>query len=132
MVSTGIVRRIDDLGRIVIPKDVRNKLNIQEGEQLELFLDSNGTMSFRKYEPEPKDERMKFYIILSKCDGLVDISYFHNRENAIAEFENIKDNLRYDYSEDELKDCGDCIAVFKKPECDWFQLLEVDDRDFED
>ena len=39
--KTGIIRRIDDLGRIVIPKEIRRKLNIQEGDPLELSLDGN-------------------------------------------------------------------------------------------
>ena len=42
MKSTGIVRRIDDLGRVVIPKEIRRTLRIKEGDPLELFTDSNG------------------------------------------------------------------------------------------
>jgi len=41
MKSTGVVRRIDELGRIVIPKEIRNNLNIREGESLEIFVDNN-------------------------------------------------------------------------------------------
>lgn len=51
MRATGIVRRIDDLGRIVIPKEIRRELRIQEGDPLEIFVDKNeNTVSFKKYE----------------------------------------------------------------------------------
>lgn len=52
MRATGIVRRIDDLGRIVIPKDIRKTLNIREGDPLEIFTDPNeGTVCFKPYLP---------------------------------------------------------------------------------
>lgn len=50
MKSTGIVRRVDDLGRVVIPKEIRRTLRILEGDPLELFLDSGGVV-FKKYSP---------------------------------------------------------------------------------
>lgn len=48
MKTTGVIRRVDDLGRIIIPKSVRKELNIKEGEPMELFIDSNDVV-FRKY-----------------------------------------------------------------------------------
>ena len=51
MKATGIVRRIDDLGRVVIPKEVRRAMKIREGDPLEIFTDSNGGVVFRKYLP---------------------------------------------------------------------------------
>ena len=51
MKATGIVRRIDDLGRVVIPKEIRRSLRIREGEPLEIFTDENGGVVFRKYSP---------------------------------------------------------------------------------
>ena len=51
MKATGIVRRIDDLGRIVIPKEIRRTLRIREGDALEIFTDSQGGVIFRKYSP---------------------------------------------------------------------------------
>jgi AbrB family looped-hinge helix DNA binding protein len=49
MKATGIVRRIDDLGRIVIPKEIRRALKINEGDPLELYYDAGGVL-FKKYE----------------------------------------------------------------------------------
>lgn len=51
MKATGIVRRIDDLGRVVIPKEIRRTLRIKEGEPLEIFTDGNGGVVFKKYSP---------------------------------------------------------------------------------
>ncbi len=51
MKATGIVRRIDDLGRIVIPKEIRRTFKIQEGSPLEIFTDNDGNVIFRKYSP---------------------------------------------------------------------------------
>ncbi len=50
MKTTGVVRRIDDLGRIVIPKEIRKSLRIKDGESLEIFLDNNNII-LKKYYP---------------------------------------------------------------------------------
>lgn len=50
MKATGIVRRIDDLGRVVIPKEVRRTLRLREGDPLELFTENNAVI-FQKYQP---------------------------------------------------------------------------------
>lgn len=51
MKATGIVRRIDDLGRVVIPKEIRRTLRIREGDPLEIFTDRNGEVILKKYSP---------------------------------------------------------------------------------
>ncbi len=51
MKATGIVRRIDDLGRIVIPKEIRRTLRIREGDPLEIFTDKEGEIILKKYSP---------------------------------------------------------------------------------
>ena len=51
MKATGIVRRIDDLGRIVIPKEIRRTLHIRESDPLEIFTDSEGQIILKKYSP---------------------------------------------------------------------------------
>lgn len=51
MKATGIVRRIDDLGRVVIPKEIRRTLRIREGDPLEIFTDKEGEIVFKKYSP---------------------------------------------------------------------------------
>jgi len=49
--ATGVVRRIDDLGRIVIPKEIRKTLRIKEGDPLEIFTDREGQIILKKYSP---------------------------------------------------------------------------------
>ena len=51
MKATGIVRRIDDLGRVVIPKEIRRTLRIREGDPLEIFTNKDGEVIFKKYSP---------------------------------------------------------------------------------
>ena len=51
MKATGIVRRIDDLGRIVIPKEIRKTLKVKEGMPLEIFTDQEGGIILKKYLP---------------------------------------------------------------------------------
>lgn len=51
MKATGIVRRIDDLGRVVIPKEIRRTMRIREGDPLEIYTEADGEVIFKKYSP---------------------------------------------------------------------------------
>ena len=51
MKATGVVRRIDDLGRVVIPKEISKTLRIKEGDPLEIFTDKEGEVILKKYSP---------------------------------------------------------------------------------
>ena len=51
MKATGIVRRIDDLGRVVIPKEIRRTMRTREGDPLEIFTEKDGELIFKKYSP---------------------------------------------------------------------------------
>lgn len=51
MKATGVVRRIDDLGRVVIPKEIRRNLRIREGDSLEIYVDNSGDVILKKYSP---------------------------------------------------------------------------------
>ncbi len=51
MKATGIVRRIDDLGRVVIPKEIRRVLRIRDGDPLEIYTAGDGEVIFKKYSP---------------------------------------------------------------------------------
>lgn len=50
MKATGIIRRIDDLGRVVIPREIRKSMNIREGDPLEIYTDRDGCVIFKKYQ----------------------------------------------------------------------------------
>lgn len=63
MKATGIVRRIDDLGRVVIPKELRRNFKIREGDPLEIFTKEDGTICFKKYHPYDDEHFRKAYQI---------------------------------------------------------------------
>lgn len=65
MKATGIVRRVDELGRVVIPKEVRKTLHIREGDPLELFVE-DGNVVFKKYMPYDKAFFDRIYNIIVK------------------------------------------------------------------
>lgn len=71
MKATGIVRRIDDLGRVVIPKEIRRTMRIREGDPLEIFTDNDGEVIFKKYSPigELGTFAGDFAEVLSKVSG---------------------------------------------------------------
>lgn len=50
MKATGIIRRVDDLGRIVIPRKIRRTLDIREGDPMEIYTDNNAAIVLRKYD----------------------------------------------------------------------------------
>ena len=66
MKATGIVRRIDELGRIVIPKEIRRTMKIKEGDPLEIFTEKNGEVIFKKYSPLNEN----FELAGSVCEAL--------------------------------------------------------------
>ncbi len=72
MKATGIVRRIDDLGRVVIPKEIRRTLRIREGDPLEIFTGNDGEVIFKKYSPigELADFTNEYAEVLYKNCGL--------------------------------------------------------------
>ena len=84
MKATGIVRRIDDLGRVVIPKEIRRTMRIREGDPLEIFTTGDGEVIFKKYSPI--GEMTEF--AAQYCDVLYRTSAFPtavcDRDNVIA------------------------------------------------
>ena len=72
MKATGIVRRIDDLGRVVIPKEIRRTMRIREGDPLEIFTDNDGEVVFKKYSPvgEMTPFALQYADVMSRACGL--------------------------------------------------------------
>lgn len=84
MKATGIVRRIDDLGRVVIPKEIRRTLRIREGDPLEIYVDREGEVILKKYSPVGElGDFAKEY-----CDSLFEavghIVMISDRDNVVA------------------------------------------------
>ena len=77
MKATGIIRRIDDLGRVVIPREIRRSLKIREGDPLEIFIEKN-CVSFKKYSALGfmDDETLRIALAMAKNSGLRPIAIY--------------------------------------------------------
>ena len=84
MKATGVVRRIDDLGRVVIPKEIRKTLRIKEGDPLEIFTDKEGEVILKKYSPigELSEFATEYAETLAKTTG--HIACITDRDMVIA------------------------------------------------
>ena len=110
MKATGIVRRIDDLGRVVIPKEIRRTMRIREGDPLEIFTSNDGDVIFKKYSPigelanlasqyaEVMAKGTSLGVIICDRDGCVAASGVSKREvlerRLTAQLEELIDNRR--------------------------------------
>ena len=98
MKATGIVRRIDDLGRIVIPKEIRRQLKVTEGEPFEIFMTKEGEVILKPYRPQEYTLRKgDFWEELISPSGKVVCG--NHRLNATE----ILDALGIQYTEEELE-----------------------------
>lgn len=84
MKATGIVRRIDDLGRVVIPKEIRRTLRIREGDPLEIFVDREGEVILKKYSPIGELGDFAQEYADSLYDAIGHICLIADRDNIIA------------------------------------------------
>ncbi|MBR4858874.1 MAG: AbrB/MazE/SpoVT family DNA-binding domain-containing protein [Clostridia bacterium] len=84
MKATGIVRRIDDLGRVVIPKEIRRTMRIREGDPLEIYTDADGEVIFKKYSPigELSSVTGQYADVLARGTGLAVI--ITDRDSVIS------------------------------------------------
>ena len=100
MKATGVVRRIDDLGRVVIPKEIRKTLRIKEGDPLEIFTESNGEVILKKYSPigELTEFATDYAETLSKTTG--HIAFITDKDTIIA----VSGGSKKDYLEQTVSD----------------------------
>lgn len=84
MKATGIVRRIDDLGRVVIPKEIRRTMRIREGDPLEIYTNNDGEVIFKKYSVigEMSSNATQIADIMSKLSGCAVVIF--DRDHVIA------------------------------------------------
>ena len=93
MKTTGFVRRIDDLGRVVIPKEVRRILRLQDGEGMEIFI-SDGGVLFKKYDETKITEEIVDSLIENVSGGC-----FKNTSDIMQKISEIKELLKESGSE---------------------------------
>ncbi len=98
MKATGIVRRIDDLGRVVIPKEIRRTLRIREGDPLEIFVDRDGEVILKKYSPIGELGDFAKEYAESLYESTSHITMISDRDNIIA----ISGGSKKDYLEKQI------------------------------
>ena len=98
MKATGIVRRIDDLGRVVIPKEIRRTLRIREGDPLEIFTDREGEIILKKYSPIGELTEFSGEYVESLFDTTRHIAIITDRDGVIA----VSGGSKKDYTEKRL------------------------------
>lgn len=86
MKATGIVRRIDDLGRVVIPKEIRRTMRIREGDPLEIYTAADGEVIFKKYSPigELSKTALQFAEVLNRATDLPVLMTDRDRVIAVS------------------------------------------------
>ena len=120
MKATGIVRRIDDLGRVVIPKEIRRTLRIREGDPLEIFTQADGEVIFKKYSPigEFSSFASQYSEVLNRATSMtVAIS---DRDHIVSASGSMKRELLDKRISDELEAMMDdraCYIYNKETDC---------------
>ena len=115
MRATGIIRRIDDLGRVVIPKEIRRSMKIKEGDALEIYTDREGCVIFKKYQNDELAPFGESIVATLRKSGITASVY-----NAYGD--KVAGNGAYDIDTD-LDD--DCLFTIKTPE-DTIGFVSVD------
>ena len=82
--ATGIVRRIDDLGRVVIPKELRRNLKIREGDPLEIYVDRGGQIMLKKYSPIMELGKFAQEYAESLNEALGHLSIITDKDDVVA------------------------------------------------
>ncbi len=133
MKATGIVRRIDDLGRIVIPKEIRKTFHIKESDPMEIFINSEGEIILKKYSPmgEMTGFAKQYTESLAQASG--HIAIITDRDTVIAVSGGLKNILGKRVSK-ELEECmqGRELLLASKGERSFVQVTEEPQEDISD
>ena len=116
MKATGVVRRIDDLGRIVIPKEIRKTLRIKEGDPIEVFTDKEGEVILKKYSPigELTEFASSYAETISKTTG--HITCITDKDTVIAVSGGSKKDFLEKNLSKELEEVMENKEIFKSKE----------------
>lgn len=126
MKATGIVRKIDELGRIVIPKEIRKTMRIKEGESLEIYVEKTGEVILKKYDPlsEQKEQIENFVETLSEELGML-VLVTDNKSVVVACGRGSKDYVEKDITR-ELSGVLDKRNVFNSAKSGVIKIVEGD------
>ena len=89
MKATGIIRRIDELGRIVIPKELRRTLNITADDPIEIFTADDGVIALRKYEPSNS-----VLSYLERLEALINNEEFRHKNKMLVKIAELEALLK--------------------------------------
>ena len=118
MIATGIVRRIDDLGRVVIPKEIRRTLRIKEGDPLELFTTREGEVVFKKYSYADEYDWAKAKAIVKALHPDLQFALYNNwGEKQTSTKVGFPQTIEFEDFDD---------REIKNSECDTIGYIEVD------
>ena len=98
MKATGIVRRIDDLGRVVIPREVRKNMGIREGDPLEIYTGGKGEVIFKKYSPLGEFAEGMKTIINSLTKKGIECAIYDNSNHKLMGDSGAPEELKFDPS----------------------------------
>lgn len=133
MKATGIVRRIDDLGRVVIPKEIRRTLRIREGDPLEIFTDREGEVILKKYSPigELGTLAKQYSESLSQTMGCT--VCITDNDQVVAASGSGKKDLQEKYISKELeKMIQDRVPLLEKAGSSKYILIAADEKEYKE
>ena len=116
MKATGIVRRIDDLGRVVIPKEIRRTMRIREGDPLEIFTNNDGEVIFKKYSPMGEIINIASDFVSAFSAGFNLTLAICDRDHCIAAGDHKKDLLENTVTQELEKICEERKTFINKKE----------------
>ena len=129
MRATGIVRRIDDLGRVVIPKEIRRTMRIREGDPLEIYTEKDGEVIFKKYSPVGELAEIAVQICETMSKTALCPAVITDRDSVIAVSGAPKRDLLDKRVSPELEQIMEERHIYRKsPDGQSISLLEGSDR----
>ncbi len=134
MKATGIVRRIDDLGRVVIPKEIRRTLRIREGEQLEIFTGKDSEIILKKYSPLGEFGKTADELCASFSEVINKIVCIVDKDEIVASSIDKDEKLKGKNITKELEKIinNRVLTKAKRGEVGYIQISEsIDKNDFE-
>ena len=133
MKATGIVRRIDDLGRIVIPKEIRRTMRIREGDPMEIFTSREGDILLKKYSPVGELGEFAQALVESIAQTLGELVCVTDRDYIIAVAGSGKKDIEGKLLSEELQTAIDqrISRVCKNDEKDFIKIAQEENGEFQ-
>ena len=133
MKATGIVRRIDDLGRIVIPKEIRRTMRIREGDPMEIFTSREGEILLKKYSPVGELGEFAGTLAESMAQALGALVCVTDRDYVIAVAGNGKKEFEGKLLDEQLQAAIDerVYRVSEKDKKGFLKIIQDDKRECE-